>query len=285
MIGIDIPTAAGGGADPVAAACRAERLGFDFVSASDHPADAHPSHETWTMLTWIAARTTRIRIATRVLGLPFRPPAIVAKMAATLADLSGGRLVLGLGAGASDPEIASLGLTERTPREKVDALDEAIQVIRGLWTRPGFTFSGAAFHVTRADLEPKPAQPIPIWLGTFGPRALSLTGRLADGWIPSYSYAPPETIPAMLDRIHTAAECAGRDPSAITRIYNVEVHVGDRVADVPGAVTGTPAAITEQLLGFLALGFDGVNLKVGGLDSPSAVELLAHEVLPALRAT
>lgn len=157
-------------------------------------------------------------------------------------------------------------------------------MIRGLWTRPGFTFSGTAFHVTRADLEPKPAQPIPIWLGTFGPRALSLTGRLADGWIPSFSYAPPETIPAMLDRIDTAAERAGRDPSEITRIYNVEVRLGARAADVPGAVAGAPAAIAEQLFGFLELGFDGVNLKVGGPDSTSAVELLAQEVLPALRA-
>src|SRR2546429_2900879 len=96
LFGVNVSSSAAIGADPVADAVRAEELGFDFVSASDHPCGADPTFETWTMLTWIAAATSRIRVATRVLGVPYRPPAIVAKMAETLDRLSGGPLILGL---------------------------------------------------------------------------------------------------------------------------------------------------------------------------------------------
>src|SRR5262245_25718117 len=97
QIGLDIPASAGLGAHPVEAAIEAEALGFDFISSADHPGVREANHETWTMLSWIAARTSRIRIATRVLGVPFRQPALVAKMAETFDRLSGGRLILGLG--------------------------------------------------------------------------------------------------------------------------------------------------------------------------------------------
>src|SRR5436309_622100 len=109
IFGLGVPTSAGPGADPVGLAQEAERLGYDFVSAADHPCGRDPSYETATMLTWIAARTSRIKIASRVLGVPFRRPAMVAKLAASLDLLSGGRFVLGLGAGYSDEEIAAVG--------------------------------------------------------------------------------------------------------------------------------------------------------------------------------
>src|SRR5919198_6664926 len=104
QFGLNISTTADQGADPVGDAKRAEELGFDFVSSSDHPGTSSPNYETWTMLSWIAASTSRIGIATRVLGVPFRPPALLAKMAATLDALSGGRLILGLGGGSGDDE-------------------------------------------------------------------------------------------------------------------------------------------------------------------------------------
>jgi alkanesulfonate monooxygenase SsuD/methylene tetrahydromethanopterin reductase-like flavin-dependent oxidoreductase (luciferase family) len=135
---VDISTSAAAGADPVAAARAAEALGFDFVSANDHPAAHDLRDETWTMLAWIAPATSRIRVATRVLGVPYRPPAMVAKMAETFDRLSGGRLILGLGAGASDEEFRAFGLGVRSPRDKIDGLEEAVRVIRGLWTEPGF---------------------------------------------------------------------------------------------------------------------------------------------------
>src|SRR5437867_999105 len=105
--------------DPIAAARAAEALGFDFVSANDHPCGSRQNYETWTLLAWMAARTDRIHIASRVLGVPYRPPPMVAKMAATLDGLSNGRLILGLGGGASDDEFRAFGLHVPTPREKV----------------------------------------------------------------------------------------------------------------------------------------------------------------------
>ena len=184
LLGLNIPTSAAPGADPVALARQAEALGFDFVSASDHLHGGQPTHETWTMLAWIAAATTRIRVATRVLAVPYRHPPVLAKMAETFDRLSGGRLILGLGGGASNQEFHAFGLGARSPRDKIDGLEEAIQVIRGVWAQPRFSFDGRLYHTDGADVEPKPERHIPIWLGTFGPRALALTGRLADGWIP-----------------------------------------------------------------------------------------------------
>src|SRR5215475_15358220 len=188
LFGVDVPPAVAAGRDPgrdpVREALRAEQLGYDFVSTSDHPGGTAPTYETWTMLTWIAARTSRIGIATKVLGVPYRAPALVAKMAETLDRLSGGRLILGLGGGSADDEFRAFGLGVPSAAEKVTGMDEAIRIMRGLWQQPRLTFTGERYRVEDAVLEPKPAHRIPIWLGTYGPRALRVTGELADGWIP-----------------------------------------------------------------------------------------------------
>jgi alkanesulfonate monooxygenase SsuD/methylene tetrahydromethanopterin reductase-like flavin-dependent oxidoreductase (luciferase family) len=140
--GIGIPSSATPDDDPVGLAQEAERLGYDFVSAADHPCGPSPSYETTAMLTWIAACTSRIKVASRVLAVPFRRPAMVAKLAASLDLLSGGRFILGLGAGYSDEEIAALGGPALSPGAKIDGLAEAIQAIRGAWTHPGYTQHG-----------------------------------------------------------------------------------------------------------------------------------------------
>src|SRR5918996_4914281 len=137
--GLNVPTSAANGADPVAAARRAEELGFDFVSSNDHLHGNSPNHETWTMLSWMAAATSRIHVASRVLATPYRHPAVLAKMAETLDRLSGGRLILGLGGGYSDEEFRAFGLRVPTAREKVDGLADAIAIARGLWAEPRFT--------------------------------------------------------------------------------------------------------------------------------------------------
>lgn len=284
LFGLDVSTSAAPGTDPAAAALRAEELGFDLVSASDHPCGDEPSHETWTMLSWIAARTSRIRIATRVLGVPYRNPAMVAKMAATLDRLSGGRLVLGLGGGYSDDEFRAFGLDVPTPGEKVAGLDEAVRITRGLWSDERFTLHGRHHRVDDAAMEPKPDRAVPIWLGTFGDRALRVTGRLADGWIPSLSFAGPDRIPAMRDRILAAAADAGRDPAAITLAYNVEVRFTERPLDRTDLVSGPPAAVVERLAGFGDLGFTAFNFMVTGADAAEQTRRLAREVLPDLRA-
>jgi probable F420-dependent oxidoreductase len=282
--GLSIPPSALPGSDPVAIARMAEDLGFDFVSASDHPCGTEPTYETWTMLSWIAAATSRIRVATRVLGVPYRNPAMVAKMAETFARLSGGRLILGLGGGYSDDEFRAFGLGTFSARDKVDGLEEAIRIIRGLWSQPAFTHSGRLHHTDSADLEPKPAQPIPIWLGTFGARALRVTGRLADGWIPSYGYRPLHEYAAMREHVLTAAHEAGRDAAGITCALHMQAQVSEHATGGPSLVAGPPAAITEQLLAFARIGFTSFSFALTGPGSHQQAERLAHEVITAVRA-
>jgi alkanesulfonate monooxygenase SsuD/methylene tetrahydromethanopterin reductase-like flavin-dependent oxidoreductase (luciferase family) len=280
LIGIDVSTSAAPGADPVAAAVTAERLGFDFVSASDHPVGTHPTYDTPSLLTWIAARTSRIAVASRVLGVPFRRPAMIAKSAESLHRLSGGRLILGLGAGYSDKEIAALGGPVPTPGEKITGLADAIEIIRGAWGGPAFTHRGRVHDVEGLELEPKPATPIPIWLGTFGPRALAVTGRLADGWIPSLGHAPPARIPELREQIAAAAAAAGREPDAVRSIYNVPVRLDPAARPSAEEVAGSAADVVEQLAGFRRLGFSAFNLMPS---DPGQVPALAGEVLPAVR--
>ena len=169
------------------------------------------------MLTWMAAQHRPDRGLSRVLGVPYRKPAMVAKMAETLDRLSGGRLILGLGGGSADDEFRAFGM----PRALAPRQDRRAR--RGDRDDPG-AVDVAGAYVRRPDLphpggdrwSRKPSRPIPIWVGTFGPRALAVTGRLADGWIPSLGHAPPEAIPAMRDRIATAAAAAGRYIDDIT---------------------------------------------------------------------
>jgi probable F420-dependent oxidoreductase len=284
LFGLNVSTQAGAGTDPVAAARKAEQLGFDFVSASDHLHGRRPTYEPWTMLSWIAAATSRIRVATRVLAVPYRPPPVLAKMAETLDRLSGGRLILGLGGGAVDQEFRAFGLGVRSPRDKVDGLAEAIRILRGVWSQPSFTFQGRLYRTDDAQLHPKPDHPIPIWLGTYGRRALALTGQLADGWIPSLDYAPPEQIPALRERIRAAARAAARDPDAITCAYNLSIRIDEHADPEPSVVAGAPDAVTERLRSFAELGFTAMNFIPVGPGQQEQIERLAREVLPALRA-
>jgi alkanesulfonate monooxygenase SsuD/methylene tetrahydromethanopterin reductase-like flavin-dependent oxidoreductase (luciferase family) len=280
--GLSVPVSAAAGSDPVRLALRAEQAGFDFLSASDHPALADPVYETWTMLSWILAATSRIRVATRVLGVPFRSPALVAKMAETQARLSGGRFILGLGAGAADPELRAYGLPVPTPAEKIAGLSDAIAIARGLWAEPAFTHAGPRYHTDSAALAPKPDSPIPIWLGTFGPRALALTGRQADGWIPSYGYAPPSRIPDLRRHIDAAAAEAGRSPADIAFIYHLTIAVG--APDTTADLTGSPTELAEHLATLArTLHCTAFSLAITGPDPDQQLNLLATQVLPQTR--
>jgi alkanesulfonate monooxygenase SsuD/methylene tetrahydromethanopterin reductase-like flavin-dependent oxidoreductase (luciferase family) len=280
--GAGLSTSAAPGADPVAAARTAERLGFDFVSASDHPGSAHPSYETWTMLTWVAAATTRITVMPKVLGVPFRVPAMTAKAAESLSRLSAGRLILGLGASSDDHEVASLGQPVRTPGGKLCGLAEAIEITHGLWREPAFTYPGEIYRTEAAQLEPKPSWPIPIWLGTFGPRALDLTGRLADGWIPSLGYVPDDQIPVMRQRVLDAAAASGRDPASVTCALNLAVTIGAHHRG-SGPFEGPATKIADGLWHYIELGFTAFNFSPADGDPAAQLEVLAAEVLPVLR--
>lgn len=282
--GLNVPTSAAAGSDPVAAAKRAEDLGFDFVSSNDHLHGTSPNNETWTMLSWMAAATSRIHLATRVLATPYRHPAVLAKMAETFDRLSGGRLILGLGGGYSDEEFRAFGLGERSPRDKVDGMAEAIEIARGLWSESSFTFEGRLYRTEAAELTPKPTRRIPIWVGTYGPRALAVTGRLADGWIPTYELAPPDEVKVMRERVLAAANEAGRQPEEITCVYNLDVRVEEN-ADVESyVIAGSAPELAEKLAGFARIGFQAINLCPAGPGDDEQAELLATEVIPAVRA-
>jgi alkanesulfonate monooxygenase SsuD/methylene tetrahydromethanopterin reductase-like flavin-dependent oxidoreductase (luciferase family) len=283
LLGLNLSTSAAPGADPVADAIEAERLGFDFVSANDHPMGDSPTHELWTLLAWVAARTSTIKLASRVVGVPYRNPAVLAKMAASLQTLSGGRLILGLGGGSNDEAIAAVGLGSLTPRDKIDRLEDTLRILRGLWSEPRFTYGGRVHSVRDATIEPRPSEPIPIWTGAFGARGLRLTGELADGWIPSLDMAPPDTARAMREQILQAAADAGREPGAITCICNLEVRIGTEDPD-RSVVSGEPGRVVERLQELAEVGFGGMNFIVGDPDGAEQREQLAAEVLPGLRA-
>jgi probable F420-dependent oxidoreductase len=266
----------------IADARHAESLGFDLFCVADHLHSASPTPEPWTALTWIAAVTERIGVMTNVLGLPYRAPAVTAKMAETLGRLSGGRLVLGLGTGGYDREFSAFGLAERSPGQKVAALGEAVQIIRGLWQEPGFSFEGEHFRVDEAQIEPRPAGPIPIWLGSYGPRALRITGALADGWVPSLGRVSLEEATAMRATVRAAAQDAGRHPDEITCAANLIVDfTTDGAPDQDGPrITGTSEAVTERLILIGRAGFTFLNVVLADAE---ARERFAAEVIPAVR--
>ena len=211
-----------------------------------------------------------------------RPPAVLAKAAASLDVMSGGRIELGLGAGAFWDGIRALGGPTRTPGEAVRALEEAIHVIRLLWSgRRGVRYEGEFYQLNGAHSGPVPAHDMGIWLGALGPRMLNMTGRLADGWVPSSSYAPPAALPDMQARIDEGAAEAGRQPSAIHRLYNVMGRIGDRPSAEP--FTGPVAQWVDELT-HLALEV-GMDTFIIGLPEPPGdqLERFIAEVAPRVR--
>lgn len=280
--GVSINASAAGGADPAAEARHAEALGFDLVTLTDHLPGTRPTHETWTLLTWLAAATERIQVGTNVLGLPYRHPAVTAKMAASLDRLSGNRLMLGLGAGGSNAEFAAFGVPVRQPKEKVDAFEEALGIMHGLWTEDDFNYEGKHYRVRDATIEPKPDREIPVWLGVYGRRALGIAGRLAQGWIPSMRFAPPERWKKLRDVVRRAAEDANRDPDDITYAYNVAVRVDPESQPREHVVAGPADKVADELAALAAMGVTFINLWPAG-DAFEQRERLATEVIPALR--
>jgi alkanesulfonate monooxygenase SsuD/methylene tetrahydromethanopterin reductase-like flavin-dependent oxidoreductase (luciferase family) len=246
----------------------AERAGLDLVGIQDHPYQRR-FFDTMALLSFLAARTARVRLFPAVANLPLRHPAMLAKEAATIDVLSGGRFELGLGAGAFWEGIEAFGGPRRSGPESVDALEEAIAILRACWSgERSVTFEGEHYRVRGMKFGPPPAHPIGIWLGAYGPRMMRVVGRLADGWFPSLPRLPLDELPGRVRLIDEAAERAGRDPRSIRRIGNL----GDEL-------TQGPSSQVIEMLGALARdhGFDGF------LVSPDQVERFAAEIGPALR--
>lgn len=266
--------AATDGARLAAQAVEAEELGYDLFALSDHLHSSTPTFDPWTALTWVAAATRRLTVVTDVLGLPYRNPVVLAKMAETLARLSGHRLVLGLGNGGYDPEFQAFGLAERTPREKVDALTEAVQVMRAAWSTSHARFDGEHYRLDGARLEPRPTAAVPIWIGGYGPRSLQQVGALADGWLPSLGRVELDDAAAMRETVRQAAVGAGRDPDGLTYAANVSFRAGHR----PGILEGSDDAAVDRIDAITAAGFR--VLLVAGLDDGAARTWFARDIIP-----
>jgi alkanesulfonate monooxygenase SsuD/methylene tetrahydromethanopterin reductase-like flavin-dependent oxidoreductase (luciferase family) len=266
MFGANVIPSSRDAAETVGLAQLADRAGLDLITFQDHP--YQPAFlDTWTLLSYVAARTRTARLAGNVHSLPLRHPAVLARSAASLDLLSGGRFELGLGAGAFWDAIEAMGGPRRTPGEAVTALAEAIEIIRETWdtdTRGGVRVRGEHYHVNGAKRGPRPAHDISIWLGAYGPRMLRLTGRAADGWLPSLGNMPAEKLAAANATIDEAAERAGRKPHDVRRLLNIGVDVPTgRLVDL---------AVSHGFSAFLVM-----------TDDPAEVQRLAEEVAPAVR--
>jgi hemerythrin-like domain-containing protein len=266
----------------VALAQLSEQSELDLATFQDHP--YQPGFvDTWTLLSYLGAATTRIRLAPNVLNLPLRQPVVLARSAASLDLLTGGRVELGLGAGAFWEAIEASGGRRLTPGQSVEALDEAIQIIREVWDadqRGGVRVNGDHYRVVGAKRGPAPAHDIGVWVGGYKPRMLRLVGRAADGWLPSLSYLPkgPAELVDLNAYIDEGAAAAGRDPRSVRRLLNIG---GQFTASSSGLLTGPPSRWVEDLVG-LALDHGISGFLLTG-DDPSAIQRFGQEVAPAVR--
>jgi alkanesulfonate monooxygenase SsuD/methylene tetrahydromethanopterin reductase-like flavin-dependent oxidoreductase (luciferase family) len=218
----------------------AEELGLDLVAVHDHPY-APTMVETFAVIGDLLARTERLRFFTDVATLPLRPPAMLAKASAALDLLSGGRFELGLGAGGVWDGIAGMGVAPMTPGESLDALEEAIGLIRRLWRPRSRVVAEGKYYGVDVNPGPAPAHDIGIWLGSIGPRSLRLTGRLADGWAaPIPKYLPYDEWAGANAVIDKAAYEAGRDPAEVQRIAQVVGTITDRPGDTDTTTGAAP---------------------------------------------
>ena len=259
-----------------------ERAGLDLVTFQDHPYQPR-FHDTWTLLSYVASRTRQVHVSSNVLKLPLRQPAGLARSVASLDLLSGGRVELGIGTGGFWDAIEAMGGRRLTPGQSVEALEEAIQIMREIWAtdKPGgVRINGTYYQVKGAKRGPRPAHDIGIWVGAYKPRILHMTGRMADGWLPTLAYLEGGVadLEAMNTSLDEGAASAGRDPSSIRRLLNIS---GQFVPSGRALLNGPPWQWAEDLAEItLTYGITGFLLAAD--DAPS-IELFASEVAPATR--
>jgi len=232
----------------------ADRLGLDLLGVQDHPYQRR-FLDTMSLLPALAAYTERLRVFPDVANLPLRHPAMLAKAAASVDVMSGGRFELGLGAGAFWEAIAAMGGPTRTPGEALGALAEAVEILRLMWTAEGgVRYEGEYYAVRGAKPGPAPAHDIGIWLGVYGPRALALLGRVGDGWVPSLGRVTLAELASRHEVIDAAALEAGRDPAAIRRLVNFGGALG--MGEAEAAPDSTQAWVDRLTPMALHHGFD-----------------------------
>ena len=254
--------------------------------------------EGWTTLTYLSALHPELQWGHTVICQSFRNPALLAKMAATVQFMSGGRYTLGIGAGWNEEEYLAYGYDFPPPGTRVEELDEALHIIKAMWTQEKTTFQGKHYRVIDAYCEPKP-DPIPtIMVGAFKPKMLRLTAKYADWW--NVSSTTIDTYYTYVREFERACEEVGRDPSTVRRSWGggcvcaptereisklaaARLQAGADFAYDPGEdFVGTPSQLIEQMQPFIELGVDYFMLDCGGFPALTTVEMLIDEVLPAL---
>ena len=271
-------------ADPPDLAARvakaADRAGLDLVGIQDHPYQRR-FLDTWTLISTLVPVTENVRFFPDVANLPLRPPAMLAKSAASLDVISGGRIELGLGAGSFWDAVVAMGGPRRSPGEAVRSVEEAIKVMRLVWSdERSLRFDGEFYSLKGMRPGPHPAHEIGIWVGAYGPRMLNLIGRLANGWVPSFSYSQAERLPEMQKRIDEGAAEANRDPREIRRALNVSGKIGP---GGDGPLDGPPSKWVETLTRFVLENGMDTFIFWPSEDHERQTEVFADEVAPAVR--
>jgi alkanesulfonate monooxygenase SsuD/methylene tetrahydromethanopterin reductase-like flavin-dependent oxidoreductase (luciferase family) len=265
---------------------------FDSAWFVDHlQFDDRDVLEGWTAITYMAARHPEFQFGNAVLCQSFRNPGLVAKMGATLQFMSGGRFILGLGAGWKEDEYEAYGYDFPGAGARVEQLDEYVQIIKALWTEERATFEGKHYRVKDAYCEPKP-QPMPtIMIGAHKAKMLELTAREADWW--NVSWTPLDEYKVMVKECERACVKAGRDPATLRRTWfggcmcapneaELKKLLGERPPQ-HGAIAGTTQQVIEQMQGFVEMGVDYFMLGTPGLPNFVTLETLLGEVVPAVR--
>lgn len=259
-----------------------ERAGLDLATFQDHPYQPR-FHDTWTLLSYVASRTSRVHMSGNVLNLPLRQPAVLARAAASLDLLSGGRFELGIGAGGFWDAIEAMGGRRLRPGQSIEALEEAIQIMRETWAtdKPGgVRVNGTYYQVKGAKRGPRPAHSMGIWVGAYKPRILNMIGRVADGWLPSLGYLPGGVadLEAMNKHIDEGATSVERNPSSIRRLLNI----AGRFAQSGSSFLNGPPQQWARDLAAIALEY-GISGFILAADDAPTIERFAAEVAPATR--
>jgi len=291
----------------------AEHLGYDWASVGDHfltnpvfgARDTDPWNEAWVTLAALAEATDRIRVGVLVTSVGYRHPALLAKMAATLDVISGGRLEFGIGAGYLEADYRMYGLPFPSSSIRIAQLDEAIQICKLLWTREHADFSGQHFTLTNAVCEPKPLQKPypPIWIGGMGEqKTLRVVAEHADGW--NAFPMPVSQIQHKLDVLRGHCDAVGRDYDAIRKQLVCTAIVRAEPAQVEQelvqfaaerqlppeqarrmAIAGTPEQVATALMPYVGIGFDMFLLMERAPLDHESLRLFMEDVAPRLRAT
>jgi probable F420-dependent oxidoreductase len=259
----------------------ADQSGLDAVWLADHFLYKAPDgamfgmHESWTLLSAVAAVTTRVELGNMVLCASFRDPGLTAKMAAALDEVSGGRLVLGVGAGWHDPEYEAFGLPTD---HRVGRFEEWLEIVARLVRGETVTFDGTYHQVREAVLEPAPQHRIPILVAGHRPRMMRLTAEWADVWNTAWYGAASEKVEDRLSTLREAVKAAGKPEGAVAATVGVVVRDPDqpRVPDPePNAIEGTIPELAEALAAYQKLGIDQLVVSPEPM-TPRSAERLAE---------